>query len=96
MNVITPGPLIYLRVPKPTPKPWKRFLAALTPVMQSHDLRQKDIVAIESLDPDYTPGEAAFQVTLDAAFSGDLSRLRSFWLYDWADWTFTLVREPLL
>jgi len=96
VNVVTPGTLIYLRMPKPTPRPWKRVLAALTPIMQSHGLRQKDIVAIEALDLDYTPGEAAFAATLDAAFQGDPSRLRKFWLYDWVDGAFALVREPTL
>lgn len=96
VNIVTPGPFIFARWPNPTPKPWRRVLSALTPVMQSHGLRQKDIVAIESVDPDYTPGEAAFQATLDAAFAGDPSRLMKFWLYDWVDGKFVLVREPLV
>lgn len=97
INIVTPGPLIYVRLPEPRPKPWKRVLKALTGIMESHGLRQKDISAMsEGVDPDYTPSEAVFATRLDAAFEGDPEKLSRFWLYDWEDGEFVLVREPMV
>ena len=46
MLVISQGPFIVIRVPWPMPK-WRAIMKALTPVMASHGLRQKDISGIE-------------------------------------------------
>ena len=42
-------PFIIVRVPVEGRAPWHSILKALTPVMRSHGLRQKDMSAIEPL-----------------------------------------------
>jgi hypothetical protein len=97
MSVINPGPLVIIRTPFPLPR-WKDVLKAITPVMQSHNLRRKDISEIEGLtrSPEYpfTDEEFRFAERLDAAFEGDPNVLPEFWLYDWTKGRFSLVREP--
>jgi hypothetical protein len=46
--VVSPGPLMILRVPWPMPR-WREILRATTAVMQSHDLRQKDVYSLDGL-----------------------------------------------
>lgn len=96
LNVISNGPLVIARLPWPMPR-WKAVLAGLTGVMREHGLRQKD-AKIDSLlpapDSDMGPDEAAFAGKLDAAFAGDTSVVAKFWLYDWKDGRFDLVRKP--
>jgi len=92
--VVTTGPFIYLRFRWSLPKPWKQIYPPLTRVMESHGLRRKDIYSLEAHDPDYTPDVAEFTIKLEQAFEGDPGRLPFFWLYDWKDGEFVLVREP--
>lgn len=95
MNVLSCGPLIVVRTPWPQPK-WKTILFALTKVMRSHGLRQKDISAVEGYDREYeekhSPG---FMACLDEVFAGSSSRLPAFYFYDWRDESFVLVRGPV-
>ena len=88
---------------------WRDLLKALTPVMQSHGGMQKDISSIENLShpdegiPEHCEnfsGSAKamqnakdFRARLELAYGGDASILPHFWLYDWKDGSFVLVRE---
>lgn len=96
MSVISPGPLVIIRTPFPLPR-WKDIVKAITPVMQSHNLRQKDISEIEGLiphpDSSFNDEEMRFAERLDAAFEGDPSILPEFWLYDWVKGKFVPVRK---
>lgn len=74
--------------------------------LRAKDLSAIDhIVSAEDWDPDpddfYAQRDAALipehrdtAIRVDAAFDGDPERFRKFWLYDWRDGTFVLVREP--
>jgi hypothetical protein len=90
------GPLIIARTPWPMPR-WREILRALTTVMRSHGLLQKDISLIEGLVPDPTQerdtDDQAFIARLEAAYEGDVTILPKFWLYDWRHNSFQLVRE---
>jgi hypothetical protein len=79
--------------------PWRDLLKALTFVMRSHGLRLKDVYAVEGMGPAAeTPEfEARWEVErarLDVAFCGGLTILPNFWLYEWKDGAFVLVRDP--
>jgi hypothetical protein len=97
LSVISPGPLVIVRVPEPTPA-WRRcILRALTDVMRVHGLRQKDISRIDVLwsDEDVdTHDQADLRERLEDAFDGGV-RFKDFWLYDWKDNWFVCVREPI-
>lgn len=84
MNVGAPGPLLIVRIPIPRRPRWRHILRALTPVMHSHKLRQQDISYIEGL-PDMAD-------RLAEIYSG-VAGLPEFWLYEWRDDAFALVRE---
>lgn len=92
LNVISRGPLIFVRVPLDPEPRWRSILKALTTVMRSHGLQQKDAHTIEGFDPEQ---EASFLDRLDAAYAGRLQTVPDFWLYDWKDGKFVLVREPI-
>lgn len=101
LNVIAAGDLFaILRVPFPLPK-WRSIVKAMTPVMQSHKLKQKDIHMLEGLLPfpndtkAWTTEDFEFAERLDAAFSGDKDKLQKFWLYDWDGDGFELIRKPV-
>lgn len=67
-NVIAPGPLLFIRFPWQV-KPWRKILQALTPVMRSYGLRQKDILGMDGyIRDDYDTG---FVDRLDKAYEGD-------------------------
>ena len=94
LSVITPAPLILVRVPKDIP--WHRILRALTRVMRDHKMRQKDISRIEALIPppeERTEEDERFAGQLEQRW-GDPDYLAPFWLYDWGVHTFDLVRSP--
>ncbi len=115
---LTCGPLLIVRLPskgKPgrrqvAPK-WRAVLRALTPVLQSHGMKRKDLSSIDNLShPDeWDPAadvfmrsersRAAAQQTAEIAqqaFEGGHG-LADFWLYDWHEPTasFVLVRQPV-
>lgn len=96
IHVISDGPLVIARLPWPMPR-WKAVLGAVTGVMREHGLRQKD-ASIESLTAapgdEWSDDDRAFAAKLDAAFAGDASAVAKFWLYDWRDGRFELVRRP--
>lgn len=97
LSVITPGPLIVVRVPFPMPR-WRDVLKAATPIMQSFGYRQKDISSIEGLLPrpdeeDYAERDLQFAARVERAFAGDPTCLPPFHLFDWRDGEFVLVRE---
>lgn len=97
LSVLNPGPLIIARVPWPMPRWREDVVRGLTPVMQMHGLRQKDISGIMSLtvfspgcseeerraDPKGVESDAKFLVALRAAYAGDPKVLPKFWLYAW-------------
>jgi len=97
LNVLSGGPLMIARVPWPMP-PWRSgILRALTTVMRSHGLRQKDISSIEGLvtRPDQGSRDAEDQQLVDRVdrgFAGDADVVPQFWLYDWRDGAFKLAR----
>jgi len=77
--------------------PWRHVIRALTAVMRSHGRRLKDVYAVEAMGPeDDTPKFKteweATQARLEAAFNGDRTILPAFWLYDWRNDAFVLVR----
>jgi len=106
LNVITYGPLIIVRTPWPTPK-WRLLLKAITVVMHTHGFKQKDITAIEGMtqyDPSMNKDnyfwwndrlaerDVDLVSRLEEAFAGNAAVFPDFWLYDWRDDGFTLVR----
>ena len=98
MTVISSGPLIIVRVPWPMPR-WRSIMRAMTAVMQSHGLRQKDISELDgvvaSLDQDQTDADRAFRARLEAAYAGAADKVPGFLLYDWSGFKgghFKLVR----
>jgi hypothetical protein len=97
MTVISPGPLMFVRVPWPMPR-WREILRASTTLMQAHGLRQKDISAFDGMVPidptDRDPKDWDLIARVDAAYAGDPDKFPRFWLYDWQDGAFRLVRPP--
>lgn len=100
LNVVTPGPLIIVRVPWPMPMRWREFLTKLTPIMHDHDGRQKDISSVDGLtDPERKPGQIpeddVFAERMERAYAGATDVFAKFWLYDWRPQQdgFVLVRE---
>jgi hypothetical protein len=97
MTVISPGPLMIVRVPWPMPR-WRELLRASTTLMRAHGLRQKDISAFDGMVPsDPTDREAKdwdLASRLDAAYAGATDKFPRFWLYDWRDGSFRLARAP--
>lgn len=100
MTVISPGPLMIVRVPLPMPR-WRAILRAMTVVMRAHGLRQKDISEFDgmvSIDPaDRDPKDWDLITRVDAAYAGATDKFPRFWLYDWSGFKgghFKLVRPP--
>jgi hypothetical protein len=89
--VVTPGPLIIIRFPWGV-KPWRKILQALTSVMNSYGLRQKDISGIDGFDPEYEH-DTDLCSKLDKAFDGDRTIVKSFDLWDWKDDSFIQIRK---
>jgi len=95
----TAAALMILRVPWPMP-PWRRgVLKAMTPVMQSHGGKQKDIHSLDGLVPypdDRGPEDVALVARLESAYAGDRVPFAPFWLYTWNadDSSFRCVRTP--
>lgn len=97
MMVVTPGPLIIVRIPWPSPR-WREVLKELTKVMHARGCKRKEIMVIEGLTA--APGgeklsieDKTFLKRLKAAFKGDVDKVSRFWLYDWKDGKFELMRE---
>lgn len=94
--IVVDGPLIIVRTPWPRPK-WKEILKGLTEVMQSHDCKQKDIVRFEYLinhdEAVHSPEDSVFLKKMEDAFNNDTEKLKRFWLYDWKEGRFNLVRK---
>jgi len=97
MSVITPDPLIIVRTPYPLPR-WRLIVKALTPIMQSHGYKQKDIIRHEGLfpypDDSWSSEDAQFAFRLEKAFTGDPEVVPRFWLYDWKAGKFVVARRP--
>lgn len=97
MTVISPGPLMIVRVPLPMPR-WREILRAATTLMQSHGLRQKDISAFDGMVPidpvDRILSDRDLIARVDAAYAGDPDKFSRFWLYDWRGGAFKLARTP--
>jgi hypothetical protein len=92
LHVLSGGPLIIVRLPEVEPR-WRDILRATTGLMREHGLRQKDVSAIESVDAGSTEAEAAdFRLRLEAAFAGGPG-VAKFWLYEWRESSFALVRR---
>lgn len=92
--VIADGPLMILRVPWPMPR-WRGILRALTAVMRSHGLRQKDILSLDGLveiPPDRTNENREFAARVDAGYGDAKGVVPRFWLYDWRRGAFKLAR----
>lgn len=85
LHVLSSGPLIVVRLPHPESK-WRDIVKALTPMMRSHGLRQKDVSSLEEVDE---PGLfVAAYVTPD-----NWDQVARFWLYDFKAGSYVLVRE---
>lgn len=98
MTVVSPGPLIIIRVPLPMPR-WRVLMRAATVLMRAHGLRQKDISAFDGMVPidpaDRGTEDWDLAARIDAAYEGAKDKLPRFWLYDWRDGAFQLVRPPM-
>ncbi len=100
MTVISPGPLMIVRVALPMPR-WREILRGATTLMRSHGLRQKDISAFDGMVPqdpaDREAKDLDLVARLDAAYAGDRDKFPRFWLYEWSGFKgghFRLVRPP--
>ena len=96
MVVVSPGPLMILRVPWPMPR-WRGILKASTAVMRSHGMRGKDIHSLDGLVPypdDRTPEDVELVARVAAGFAGASDKVPRFWLYDWQQDAFRLARAP--
>jgi hypothetical protein len=95
MTVISPGPLMIVRVPWPMPR-WRSILQATTAVMRAYGLRQKDISALDGMVPadpaDRDAKDWDLVARVDAAYEGARDKVAGFWLYDWRDGAFQLAR----
>lgn len=89
-NIVSSGPSMIVKVPPPHPK-WREFLSTLTPLIQAHGLRLKDVSSIDMLHSTEYP-DWKFKEKLEMAFSGDISTLKDFWLYELDDGLMKLVR----
>lgn len=95
LHVLSGGPLIIVRLPDSEPR-WRDILKACMGLMREHGLRGKDISAIESVDAGSTEAEAAdFRKSLEAAFAGG-REVEKFWLYEWRESSFALVRRAVV
>lgn len=98
LTVISPGRLIIVRVPYPMPTPWRsRVVAPLTPLMTEQGLRAKDIYRIEGTiaypdDPSWESDDQETSEKLDQAFDQNAPFFLRFWLYDWTENGYVLVR----
>lgn len=100
ITVITPSPLIIVRVPWRRPKR-AEFGKAITKMMRSYGLKQRDVSALDAMlagpaewNSDYwTRHDADLLPRLEEAFAGDTDRFRAFDLYDWREDQFVLVRK---
>ena len=102
LTIISHGPLVIVRLPllpgNKTPTPWRGVLKALTGVMASYGLKQKDISSIEGLFPFPDAVDAARtvyhqeRINLEDAFAGNRERYKRFDLWDWQDGAFKPVR----
>jgi hypothetical protein len=100
ITVITSSPLIIVRVPWKRPKR-SEFGWAITKVMRSYGLKQRDVSALDALlagpaqwNSDYwARHDADLLPKLEAAFGGDADKFRAFDLYDWRGSEFVLVRK---
>jgi hypothetical protein len=78
--------------------PWRHVLKAITVVMRSHGLKLKDVYAVEGMGPAAETPKFKVQweterTRLEAAFGGDPSILPDFWLYEWSENGFKLIRS---
>lgn len=92
--VVSPGPLMILRVPWPMPR-WRSILKASTAVMRSHGLRGKDIHSLDGLVPypaDRDLEDHKLVDRVEAAYAGDSDKVPRFWLYDWQSGALSLSR----
>jgi hypothetical protein len=105
LNVISSGPLLFVRVPIKGVL-WRDILKALTPVMHEHGLKKKDISSINgySLDSYKEYGKnhhlyldnIQFIARLDRAFDGAKDCVPNFHLYEWDGKKFRKVRGACL
>jgi hypothetical protein len=100
IHVYSSGPLMIVRIP--WPRPLRAKLAkAYTGLMKEHGLLQKDISGLEGVTPwpgpryasDWTNEDRVLAERLRAAFAGDTSVFKEFWLYDYQDERFQLVKS---
>jgi hypothetical protein len=105
LNIITSGPMIL--VDMPSKYNWSPYRKALTALMRTFGMRQKDIVALEYLSgdewfgPDSGPyyQECAYKMceAFAAAEAGDPKRLPDFYLYRYeVGKGFVLLRPPTI
>lgn len=101
--VLSQGPLIIFRHPMKVRPRRPALRKALSALMKSFGLRERDVSGIECLLPEpdasdwsdpvlkarYTTDRAKFE----AAYAGDINRFAAFRLYDWQDDHLVLVRE---
>lgn len=88
--------LFILRVPDgrgPISRPvWRTLLAGITKVMRHYRMQQRDIGYVEAFGPEGEGADSNFSARLDKAYSGDLTILPTFDLWDWQAGRFVLVR----
>jgi len=77
---------------------WRDVLKAITVVMRSHGFKLKNVYAIERKGPAASSPkfEAEWEQErgrLEVAFDGDPTIFPDFWLYEWKNGAFALVRR---
>lgn len=76
---------------------WRDVLKAIGSVMRSHGFKLKNVYSIELIapaaeTPEFVTEWEKFTARIDAAFAGDSTIIPEFWLYEWKDGAFALVR----
>lgn len=97
LTVVSTGPLVILRTPWPTPKPWRAFAQKVVTMMRvEHKVKRAEVFAIEAFlaspDEQWRGEDCERAAKLDAAFAGDASVMLDFGLYDFVDGEVKKVR----
>ena len=101
--VLSPGPLIIFRHPMKARPRRPALRKALSALMKSFGLRERDVSGIECLlpepdasdwsDPILKARYTSDRMKLEAAYAGDMDRYAAFRLYDWQNDHLVLIRK---
>jgi len=97
--VVTTEPFIIVRTPYPIPGKWREFCSKMVMIMNfqmnTTKFKMSDISSIEGFNTNEKEDgyEPNFIKRLEGAFLGEEDKVPRFWLYDWKDGEFTLIRK---